>query len=146
MNLTLKYNVCDFYCTFFKLFLSLKEEIYLTSQESCAFVRGLFTLILHLCNAGAELHGSLGQDSWLAEAQLPRCQSQEEFLPDAPGKWQICLLPHRQGIQVADHVLVQVGESAGDACYGEETWDIMWSDSDWIICKLNKTELLICFE
>ncbi len=87
--------------------------ICLPIEESRAFVWGLFTFVLHLGNAGAELHGSLWQDSWLAEAQLPRCQSQEEFFPETSRKCQICFLPYGQRVQVAHHVLVQVGKSAG---------------------------------
>ena len=79
----------------------------LTSEEPAALVRGLFTPVLHLCDAGAELHGSFGQDCRLTEAELPRRQSQEELLPDTSRKRQICLLPHRQRVQVAHHVLVQ---------------------------------------
>lgn len=86
--------------------------IRLPGEESCAFVRGLFTFVLHLCDAGAKLHGSLGQDGWLAEAQLLRRQSQEEFLPNSSRKRQICLLPHGQRIQEAHHILVQVRKSA----------------------------------
>lgn len=95
------------------ILISLQPESCLPSEESCAFVRSLFTFVLHLCDAGAKLHGSLWEDGWLAEAQLPRRQSQEEFLPDTSRKWQICLPPHGQRIQVAHHVLVQVGKSAG---------------------------------
>lgn len=91
----------------------MKSVIFLPREESGAFVRGLLVFVLHLCDARAELHGSLGQDGRSAEAQLLRCQPQEEFLADATGKRQISLIPHRQRIQVAHHVLVQVGKPAG---------------------------------
>lgn len=82
-------------------------------RESCAFVRGLFLFLLHLGNSGAELHGSLGQDGRLAEAQLTRRQSQQQLLADAPRKREVSLVPHGQGVQVAHHVLVQVGKPNG---------------------------------
>lgn len=117
----------------------LQPMICLPSQESCAFVRGLFMFVLHLCDAGAKLHGSLGQDSRLAEAQLLRCQSQEEFLPDTSRKWQICLHPHGQKVQVAHHVLVQVGKSADATVmfvrYSEKwrwTEFHLWSSQHWL--------------
>lgn len=84
-----------------------------TNHESAASVQGFFAPVLHLCDAGAELDGPLGQDSRLAEAQLPGRQSQEELLPDSAGERQVRLLPHGQRIQVADHAFVQVGKPAG---------------------------------
>jgi len=87
--------------------------IRLLGEESCAFVRGLFAVGLHLCDAGSKLHGSLGQDGRLAEAQPLRREPQEEFLPDAARQRQVCLLPHGQSVQVAHHVLVQVGKPEG---------------------------------
>lgn len=50
--------------------------------------------VLHLSDAGAELQGSLGQEGRPAQAEPPRHQPQEEFLPNSPGKSQIRLLPH----------------------------------------------------
>lgn len=106
---------CDFYKKKFlsKQYFSLKSTRCLPSEQSGAFVRGLFLLVLHLGDARAELHGSLGQDGWLAEAQPPRRQSQQELLADASRKRQIGLLPHGQRVQVAHHLLVQVGKAAG---------------------------------
>lgn len=86
------------------------KTIWLVSKEPCAFVWSLFVVVLHLCDAGAKLHGSFGQDCWLAEAHPLRRQPQEEFLPDAPRERQVGLLPHGQSVQVAHHVLVQVGK------------------------------------
>lgn len=82
-------------------------------MESGASVRGLFTPVLHLGDAGAELNGSLGQDGGLAKTQPPGCQSEEELLSDATGERQVGLLPHGEGVQEAHHLLVQVGEPAG---------------------------------
>lgn len=86
--------------------------INLNNVESCAFVRGLLAAVLHLCDAGAELHSSLGQDGRLTEAQSPCCHPQEEFLAESSRKRQIGLLPHRKQIQVAHHVFVQVRKPA----------------------------------
>ena len=97
----------------------MKPVIFLPREESGAFVRSLLAFVLHLCDARAELHGSLGQDGRPAEAQLLGRQPQEEFLADAAGKRQISLLPHGQRIQVAHHVLVQVGKPAGNTDGGE---------------------------
>lgn len=86
--------------------------INLNNVESCAFVRGLLAAVLHLCDAGAKLHGSLGQDGRLTEAQSPCRHPQEEFLADSSRKRQIGLLPHGKRIQVAHHVFVQVRKPA----------------------------------
>lgn len=114
---TVNINCTSFYKQYFSIkmifiFFHYIQWFCLSGEESCAFVWGLFSFVLHLCDAGAELHGSLGQDGWLAEAELLRRQSQEEFLPDASREWQICFVPHGKRVQVAHHVLVQVGKSA----------------------------------
>lgn len=45
-----------------KQYFTLKSTRCLPGEQSGAFVRGLFLLVLHLGDARAELHGSLGQD------------------------------------------------------------------------------------
>lgn len=94
------------------------------SKESCAFVWGLFLLLLHLGNSRAELHGSLRQDSWLAKTQLKRHQSQQELLTDTTRKCQVSLVPHRQRIQVAHHFKVQVGKPKKSRDSTEEMKDL----------------------
>lgn len=109
-----KIIVCDCKYTF-KFMINLFYKCYfinLNNVESCAFVRGLLAAVLHLCDAGAKLHGSLGQDGRLTEAQSPCRHPQEEFLADSSRKRQIGFLPHGKRIQVAHHVFVQVRKPA----------------------------------
>lgn len=106
--------MCDCKYTF-KFMINLFYKCYfinLNNVESCAFVRGLLAAVLHLCDAGAKLHGSLGQDGRLTEAQSPCHHPQEEFLADSSRKRQIGFLPHGKRIQVAHHVFVQVRKPA----------------------------------
>ncbi|KAK0135773.1 hypothetical protein N1851_028336 [Merluccius polli] len=80
---------------------------------SVAAVGRPLAAVLHLGDAGAELHGPLGEESGGAEAEGPSRLPQEQLLPHAAGQRQVRLPPHRQGVQIVHHVLVQV--PGGDA-------------------------------
>lgn len=67
--------------------------------------------VLQLGYSRTELHGSLGEYSGRAESELYSCQPQEELLSESSRQRQICLLPNRQRVQEAHHVLVQVRKS-----------------------------------
>lgn len=61
------------YRKIFFIIISYKLMICLHIEEPRAFVRCIFMSVLHLCDTGAKLHGSLGQDGCQAEAQLLGC-------------------------------------------------------------------------